>query len=833
MNSNRFFKTCIFKMLDSIKALAMSFVLVSGAMAVPLEGYSGTDVMNVNESVTYTVTVTSSNSDYGVVSGGDTDIIYEEVIMVSATAKAGYVFVSWVDENGTVVSTNKDYTFSVTGDVALTANFKPDDMFFVNLVVNPPGTGTIRGDRGYFWEGVHVAYTAAAHKGYNFESWTIDGVVVSDYPAYEFFVSEDVTLVANFKPEIYTISVSANPTEGGTVTGDGTYPFSENVTVTATINAGWKFVGWTAEGAAVSNDASYTFPVAGNTALVANFAVKTYTVTVTANNPDYGSVTSGETDIVHGRQITVTATANADCEFVNWTDANGKIVSTAEVYTFDVTENVALTANFKPKDRYFVTIGVNPAESGTVIGGGYYTEDTNVTLTATASTGYDFVNWTKDGEIIGTATTYRFVITEDVVLTANFALKTYDITVLADPSTAGTVTGAGNYTHGGNVTLTATVEEEGYNFAGWFINGSEVSTQPKYSFTATADITVTAKFALKTYPVTFAVIGGDNDALSASLNDAPIPSRTLVKHGSDLLFTANPPAGYRVKKWSLNSVLVKGNTTSTYRHDRLSTPILVRVEFEALPVITVDGLPADLAGSDYCVTASCGARSITVAATIDDPTTTVEINGQTEGTVVIPLFGSGEKIIWIRIIEANGEMQTYTLTVTQPIPFEQLVIVRWNNTMSVINNPANNGGYKFTSYRWFRDGEEFWTGQWYSEDVKGKTPGVAHEYQVEATTVDGEVLSTCPSTITLKSMGVTAHPNPVNNGQTLYIEADIHDDLLKSAVIEVYDVMGNRLDYLRAHGRLTTMNVNYAAGLYIFVLKGADGFTKEMRIEVK
>jgi len=41
------------------------------------------------------------------------------------------------------------------------------------------------------------------------------------------------------------------------------------------------------------------------------------------------------------------------------------------------------------------------------------------------------------------------------------------------------------------------------------------------------------------------------------------------------------------------------------------------------------------------------------------------------------------------------------------IPFYSVVIVRWDtNTLTVINNPSNNGGYDFTNarYQWFRNG---------------------------------------------------------------------------------------------------------------------------------
>ena len=81
----------------------------------------------------------------------------------------------------------------------------------------------------------------------------------------------------------YEVSVSANPTEGGTVSGSGTYVEGTSVTVTATPATGYKFVNWTENGSEVSDNASYTFTASGNRSLVANFTKLTYTVTYTDN----------------------------------------------------------------------------------------------------------------------------------------------------------------------------------------------------------------------------------------------------------------------------------------------------------------------------------------------------------------------------------------------------------------------------------------------------------------------------------------------------------------------------------------------------------------------
>ncbi len=76
--------------------------------------------------------------------------------------------------------------------------------------------------------------------------------------------------------EYNTISVVENPVTGGTVTSGGkvwVYGDGNQVTVTATPNAGYNFVNWTENGSMVGSDATYAFTM-GTTDrnLVANFA---------------------------------------------------------------------------------------------------------------------------------------------------------------------------------------------------------------------------------------------------------------------------------------------------------------------------------------------------------------------------------------------------------------------------------------------------------------------------------------------------------------------------------------------------------------------------------
>lgn len=113
----------------------------------------------------------------------------------------------------------------------------------------------------------------------------------------------------------------------------------------------------------------YLYRSAGSTTYLKSItiirAAKKYKVSATAKdggsvtiaNASGATVTSG-TEVEANTSLTFTATPSEGYEFVNWTDASNKAVSTNATYTTTVTAAISLTANFKAK--------VDPTESGVI-----------------------------------------------------------------------------------------------------------------------------------------------------------------------------------------------------------------------------------------------------------------------------------------------------------------------------------------------------------------------------------------------------------------------------------------------------------------------------------
>ena len=80
-----------------------------------------------------------------------------------------------------------------------------------------------------------------------------------------------LTVEAYTPPTTYTISADASPAEGGSVSGGGSYTKGTSVTLTATNNPGYRFVGWVESGTTVSTNPNYTFVANSNRSLTAQF----------------------------------------------------------------------------------------------------------------------------------------------------------------------------------------------------------------------------------------------------------------------------------------------------------------------------------------------------------------------------------------------------------------------------------------------------------------------------------------------------------------------------------------------------------------------------------
>ncbi|GEM_PF-2002042 len=150
------------------------------------------------------------------------------------------------------------------------------------------------------------------------------------------------------------------------------------------------------------------------------------------------------------------------------------------------------------RKSYIIAVNPVPAEGGTVTGGGSYLYDSQVTLTATPAPGYRFVEWGTGKIPISTDNPYSFKATGNRIVWARFApaeASQCTIAATASPAAGGIVAGAGTFTVGDSVTLTAT-PNSGYSFINWTENGVPVpNAASSYTFTTSSDRILVANFS--------------------------------------------------------------------------------------------------------------------------------------------------------------------------------------------------------------------------------------------------------------------------------------------------------------------------------------------------
>lgn len=364
----------------------------------------------------------------------------------------------------------------VIGESVETLNYdgfnRASNFASVKVKRNVPPTITNSNVFGYWDKTKPVYIPCGTTEAYQAADYWSDFTNYQEQPMIDLFVASD-------DESMGTAAITQQPTCSNT-----------QATVTATANTGYMFSNWTENNEVVSTSNPYTFSLTVARNLVAHFEGVTYTITVTADPTAGGSVT-GAGGYGEGATATLTATANTGYSFVNWTKG-GVEVSANPSYSFTVTEDGDYVAHFS-LNSYAITSTADPTAGGTVTGDNTYDYGTVATLTATANTGYTFVNWTKGGVEVSTDASYSFTVTEDAAYVAHFSLNSYTITATANPSAQGTVNGAGSYNYGATCTLTAT-PNQGYRFVNWTENNVEVSTNAIYTFTVTGARTLVANF---------------------------------------------------------------------------------------------------------------------------------------------------------------------------------------------------------------------------------------------------------------------------------------------------------------------------------------------------
>lgn len=201
---------------------------------------------------------------------------------------------------------------------------------------------------------------------------------------------------------------------------------------------------------------------------------------------------------------------------------------------------------------------IGSASNAGVATGTYY-RDTSQKITAKAApTGYSFIGWYEGSNLISSSLQVSVTMSANRTLVAKYQIKTYVVNAVSDDTTKGTVSPAGQtIEHGKNATVTAS-RKTGYKFDGWYNGTTKVSSSATYTFAPTANITLTAKWAINTV--------SDTVKISPSGGGTVSPNPITGQENTVISTTATPATGYSFKHWRYNDSSASGgyseNTTN-------------------------------------------------------------------------------------------------------------------------------------------------------------------------------------------------------------------------------------------------------------------------------
>ena len=252
----------------------------------------------------------------------------------------------------------------------------------------------------------------------------------------------------------YTLTLQATPAGACTfnISTHASYAEGAAVRLKATAAANYTFVAWMEgdEVIATTAQTDYVMP-ARDVTLTARLTYSPSspgeptppaedTTTVSTLYLSCSPAEGGLINIASGKQyligatVSLKATAKTNFKFLNWT-ADGEVISTAAQFSYKIQRagnNLVANFEYTPANpgeptvtlpTYTLTLQRSPTAGGTIniSSGNAYPKGEIIDLVATPKSGYNFLRWTSDGEVLSDSTAFTYVMpAHAVTLVAEF-----------------------------------------------------------------------------------------------------------------------------------------------------------------------------------------------------------------------------------------------------------------------------------------------------------------------------------------------------------------------------------------------------------------------------
>lgn len=271
---------------------------------------------------------------------------------------------------------------------------------------------------------------------------------------------QDFMQSGHIERDYYRVTLVPSPEEGGIVGCSGSaivpdensdgfrfqFEAGSRVELYAKPVQGYHFKGWKEfhTNEIMSISPNWSFTIKKDMDLIGVFEkdeapIEQFYINVNADPANAGYVVGAGT-FPKGTRHSITAAAIQGYHFIHWTDSLNRIVSTNLQYDIIVEKDETYTAHFELDapviEEYNVTIITNPADKGSVSGGGTYKSGQTAIIVPSPVEGWAVDTVTAfGGNLVDNGNgTYSIVVTRDLTIMVNFkeAIRYFTFSIVAD-----------------------------------------------------------------------------------------------------------------------------------------------------------------------------------------------------------------------------------------------------------------------------------------------------------------------------------------------------------------------------------------------------------------
>ncbi len=280
-------------------------------------------------------------------------------VTLTAVDQPGWTFAGW---SGGASGLQNPLTVAMDGPRAIEATFVPIAVDTLATAVSGGGSIGLSPPGGIYNRGTVVTVTALDTPGWVFDAFSGDLTGSTNPQSITMNGNHAVTATFGPAPQ-YTVTTTADPVSGGTVTLDpagGTYNAGTRVAVRAVPAQGWAFSGWSGDLAGLLNPDTLVVDAAKSvTAAFTLLPMRTLTMTINGSGtveriPDLAQY-------LHGTQVVFLAQPDSGWRFVGW---GGDLTGSASPDTLLMDADRAVTATFEVIPPLMASDDFNRCELG-------------------------------------------------------------------------------------------------------------------------------------------------------------------------------------------------------------------------------------------------------------------------------------------------------------------------------------------------------------------------------------------------------------------------------------------------------------------------------------